>query len=63
MMHGGGMGGCRSGGCPCGGGVRKFLTKKEHMEKMENYLKELEKEIVGVKEHIEMMKKHEKGVC
>lgn len=56
-MHCGG-GSCGMPQKGCSGGGRRFFTKKEQIERLQEYLKMLEKEIDGVKEHIEMLKKH-----
>lgn len=44
------------GDCCCGGGKgnwRKFMTKEEKQERLENYAKELEAELSAVKELLE----------
>lgn len=56
-----GHGHCNHGCC---GGVpahlhRKFLSKKERMERLENYLKELDVEIKEVEKRLEQLKKED----
>jgi hypothetical protein len=49
--------------CSCGGGhhghgrfQRRFLTKEEKIEKLENYANELKNELVAVQDHIKELK-------
>lgn len=58
-MKGGFGGGCCQGSC---GGGRRFFTKKEQMERLQEYAKMMEKELIGVKEHIAEIQK-KKNYC
>lgn len=40
----------------CCGHHRRFLTKEEEMEKLENYKRDLESEMKGVQERLEELK-------
>ena len=42
--------------CCCCGPRRRFLTKKEKLERLETYREQLEKELVGVEERIKEVK-------
>lgn len=42
--------------CGCGCGFRLFLTPEEEIEQLEDYRKQLEKEIAGVKRRIEELR-------
>jgi len=44
-------------GCWCCCPPRRFLTKKEQIERLEEYAKSLEGELAGLKEYIEELKK------
>ena len=57
MMHYGGMGGCSSAEGSCSCKTRKFLTRKEEIEKLHKYVEDLKKEIIGVEEHIAHLEK------
>lgn len=49
------------GGCCCSGGYsrwRKFRTKQEKIDELENYKEELQKEIEAVEEKIEHIRSH-----
>ena len=56
--HGGGFR-CACGCCGCGGGhgVRRFYSRAEQLECLENYLDQLKREIGGVEEHLRELKK------
>lgn len=41
---------------------RRFLTKEEQIERLEGYAKSLEKELSGVREYIEELKKESPGL-
>lgn len=47
-------------GCNCGGGSgmisRRFMSKKEKKEMLEEYKDQLKKELAGVEEHIQEFK-------
>jgi len=43
-------------GCCCESSFRKFITKKEQIQKLEGYKKELELELQAVKERIDDLK-------
>ena len=45
--------GCSCGCCGCGSFSRRFITKKEKMECLENYREQLKKELEGLEEHIQ----------
>lgn len=51
---------CQECGCKCGceegHHLRRFLTKKERTEKLQEYAEELKKEIVAVEEHLKELK-------
>lgn len=47
----------RHSGCGCCCPPRSFLTKAEQLERLERYAAALEKELAGLKEHIEKVKK------
>ena len=60
-----GGGGCNCGGCECncgccgcGGGMfsRRFISKREKLERLEEYRDQLKKELEGVTEHIQELK-------
>jgi len=43
--------------CEPGHTVRRFVSSKEETEKLESYKEQLEKEIAGIDERIEVLKK------
>lgn len=43
-------------GCGCGCGLRRFFTPEEEIEILEDYKKQLQREIVGVEKRIEDLK-------
>lgn len=45
------------GGCCCNGFPRRFYTAKEEQEALEAYRDELKKELAGVEEHLNQIKK------
>ena len=45
-------GGCNC-GCGCGPFFRRFMTKKEKEERLEEYREQLKKELEGLEEHIQ----------
>lgn len=45
------------GGCWCCCPPRRFLTKKEQIERLEKYAQALEGELSGLREYIEELKK------
>jgi len=49
----------RASGCCCGPGhmTRRFVSSKEEAEKLEQYREQLEKEIAGIDERINDLKK------
>jgi len=46
---------CHSSDCGCGDGkfVRRFISKKEKLEHLEEYREELKNELAGLEEHIQ----------
>ena len=54
--HGGGC--CDDSGCGCGSGRswRRFVSKAEKRKMLEQYLKELEEELIAVKELLKEIK-------
>lgn len=38
--------------CNCHSNIRRFLTKEEKIERLENYISELKKEIDAAEEHL-----------
>jgi len=42
--------------CGCGCGFRQFLTPEEEIERLENYKKQLRKEIEGVEKRVKELK-------
>ena len=42
--------------CNCHGNIRRFLTKEEKIEKTENYISELKKEISAAEEHLKNLR-------
>lgn len=44
--------GCCGCGCGCGPGFRRFFSSKEEQECLENYKKQLTKELEGIAERI-----------
>jgi len=44
------------GTCGCGCGGRKFLSKKEKIEMLEEYKESLKSELVGVEEALKMLR-------
>ena len=53
-----GVAGCTCGccGCGCGQGFRRFFSRKEELECVENYRDQLKKELAGVEERIKESK-------
>ena len=51
MLHH--QGGC----CTSGYGQRRFLSREEMLDNLQEYLKQLQLEAKGVEEHIEQLKK------
>lgn len=51
--------GCTCGccGCGCGPFVRRFISAKEEEERLEEYRDQLKKELAGVEEHIQELKR------
>jgi hypothetical protein len=49
----------RASGCCCGPGhiVRRFVSSKEEAERLEQYKEQIEKEIAGIDERIDDLKK------
>ena len=43
--------------CGCNGSFRRFITAKEEQEILENYIEQLNNEIIGAKERIQELKK------
>ncbi len=43
------------GNCCCGF-TRRFITKKEKLQRLEDYKEQLSKELAGVNEHLQEMK-------
>jgi hypothetical protein len=42
--------------CTCGSGGRRFLSKKERIEMLEEYLESLKSEMEGVEEELKELK-------
>ncbi len=57
-MWGGERCNCGCCGCGCGGGMfsRRFISKREELERLEEYRDQLKKELEGVTEHIQELK-------
>lgn len=55
MGHGA-HGGMAHGACGCGCGGRRFLSKKERIEMLEEYSKSLRSELEGVEEELSRLK-------
>ena len=53
------MGGCTCGccGCGCGPSFRHFFSSKEERDCLETYMAQLKKELEGVKERINELKR------
>ena len=51
-----GVGGCNC-GCGCGPFSRRFITTKEKEERLEEYREQLKKELEGLEEHIQKLRK------
>ncbi len=43
--------------CPCGCGGRRFLSRKERIEMLEEYLESLKSEMEGVEEELKELKR------
>jgi hypothetical protein len=43
--------------CSCGSGGRRFLSKKERIEMLEEYLESLKSEMEGVEEELKELKR------
>ena len=54
---GSGCGCCCYSGCGCGTSFRRFISRKEELERLEEYKDQLKKEVEGVEEHISELKK------
>ena len=55
--HGGNECSCGCCGCGCGTFVRRFITAKEKEERLEGYREQLKKELEGVEERIQELKR------
>lgn len=53
-----GPGGCNCGccGCGCGSFFRRFITKEEEEERLEEYRKQLKKELAGLEQRLQELK-------
>ena len=56
MMHGAHRMGMAAGICGCGCGGRKFPSRKEKIEMLEEYKESLENELEGVEEELKRLK-------
>lgn len=52
-----GVWGCSCGGCGCGTFFRRFISAKEEEERLEEYRDQLKKELEGVEERIQELKR------
>jgi uncharacterized protein (DUF983 family) len=54
-----GVRGCNCGCCGCGRGpfFRRFITAKEEEERLGEYKEQLKKELEGIEEHIQELKR------
>ena len=53
-----GSGGCGCGccGCGCGPFFRRFISKEEEEERLEEYRKQLKKELAGLEQRLQELK-------
>ncbi len=52
-----GLRGCNCGCCGCGPFFRRFITAKEKEERLEEYKDQLKKELEGLEERIQELKR------